>query len=505
MKNKISMTDCISGIEEVFNPLVTYEGSYVFNASLLSLTSKVDGKRNLVDEYLEKNLFSRIRQCFPNLDFIHAIRLFLVSDLDEVKGRNLRPSIDLFVEDMCANLTGGPMNLPVDEPLTKDVAVEYFRNIRKQIGQLERGEFTPLNEELNSKLKEVYKLNEEFRMKRYGFNYRPLSYVEFLTLNKESLTAFIVGLRSLFPLMEKNIDLKELEKCLDLDKFYLAIVRQLILTTKMCIENYGMVHNSFVFVETYMAALRFIMSQAPYNLTVSVEDLDGSRFKYSVSDAMREYNEIKLSHPEFQIHEIDEYADRDLRDLEVVKQTSQEVKDIIDSKQLAASWNFIENGSTGPRESSEEVVDLLKKKVTLKKPTREQLVQDVNDRMRLFESTNYVYKITGKNNFEGYVGYIYENGVVMFEKFYQIVGSYEPAHSNATYVMTFRNFVEMSKRTKVDIIEYIKQGGTDVRRLYHTTNWCDRVLQIVKGKTYDEKAMEKIDRLINSGELKKKV
>ena len=34
--------------------------------------------------------------------------------------------------------------------------------------------------------------------------------------------------------------------------------------------------------------------------------------------------------------------------------------------------------------------------------------------------------------------------------------------------MNFNNFVQMSKLTKTDIMAYIKNGGTDVRRVYHT-------------------------------------
>ena len=70
--------------------------------------------------------------------------------------------------------------------------------------------------------------------------------------------------------------------------------------------------------------------------------------------------------------------------------------------------------------------------------------------------------------------------------------------------MTFNNFVEMSKKTKTDIMAYIKNGGTDVRRVYHTNKWIDKMIAIITGKTYDEKAMERIDKLISEGKISKK-
>ncbi len=70
--------------------------------------------------------------------------------------------------------------------------------------------------------------------------------------------------------------------------------------------------------------------------------------------------------------------------------------------------------------------------------------------------------------------------------------------------MNFNNFVQMSKLTKTDIMSYIKSGGTDVRRVYHTNKWVDKMISIIAGKTYDEKAMERIDKLINEGQISKK-
>ena len=69
------------------------------------------------------------------------------------------------------------------------------------------------------------------------------------------------------------------------------------------------------------------------------------------------------------------------------------------------------------------------------------------------------------------------------------------------YKMTFDNFVEMSKKTKVEIIDYIKSGGSNVKRLYHTSTWFERVLQIIESDTYSKDAMEKIDALLNNGEI----
>ena len=125
--------------------------------------------------------------------------------------------------------------------------------------------------------------------------------------------------------------------------------------------------------------------------------------------------------------------------------------------------------------------------------------------MNFLDGTNYLYKMTGKNNFTGYIGYLYSNGVVVFEKYYKNYEIREPVESNATYVMNFNNFVQMSMLTKSEIMDYIRQGGNEVSRIYHTSTWCKRMMRVINGNVYDDKVVDAIDRLIDSGKITKKL
>jgi hypothetical protein len=303
---------------------------------------------------------------------------------------------------------------------------------------------------------------------------------------------------------DKPINLAELEECVDLEKFYLAMAKQLIEITNTTLKSDKAVHNSFVFVEKYIMAVKAARGKGTYSLSIETISMDGRKIKYTVDDAIREYNEIKVANPEFSVYHF-EADGRDYRDIDTVRDFTSEMEDYIESKKLQASWNFIRNGKKEVTPLDEDVVIRLKnKKQDKKKVTREEKLQAITDRMGFLDHTDYVYKMTGKDNFEGYVGYIYSNGIVVFEKFYKSVENHEPSTSNATYVMNFNNFVQMSKLTKTDIMAYIKNGGTDVRRVYHTNNWVDKMLQIITGKSYDEKAMDKINRLISEGKINKK-
>ena len=504
MKNNISISEYFDGINEIFNPTVAYHGNYAFSADVFSLAAKKEKGKNLVEQYFERKIYGPIKTLLPKMNFLRNPRLFVVSDLAGNYGRDLKFSIELFLIEFSYILTGTHYMVGDNPDTLKDETVQYFRNYRKQLNEIQNGNITDENREINENLRQDYILNEEARKKNMGRTYMPMSYAKYLEVKKEYITSFIVGLRGLFPLFDKKINLDELKDCLDLEKFYLAMAKQLIDVTHTTLKSEKAVHNSFVYVEKYIMAVKAAREKGTYDVKVDTITTDGSIIRYSVDDAIREYNEIKLANPNFAVYHF-EADGRDYRDIDTVTDFTAQMEEYIESKKLEASWNFIRNGKKVVTPVSDDVIDRLKDvKPGKKKVTREERVQAVTDRMSFLDHTDYVYKMTGKDNFEGYIGYIYSNGTVIFEKFYKSLDNHEPSTSNATYVMTFSNFVEMSKKTKLEIMEYIKHGGTDVRRVYHTNKWIDKMISIITGKSYDQKAMEKIDRLINEGQISKK-
>lgn len=490
--------DLIKGIEEVFNPAMTYEGNYGFHLNLLFEVSKVKNGKNLVEEYFEKNYYKKIRESFNGAKFVQNPPLFLVSDLNGDYGRSLNVSLHLFIESMFFSLTGTNLHLDPLESLDLTIpnVVSLARDYRKKITLIQNGE---KDVDIIDSLNNIYEMNEASRKILHGNDTIPLPYDYFLDVLKENITTFIVGLKYLVRNI-KPIDLKELEACLDLDKFYLAMAKQLIEITKLTCEEDNLVHNSFSFVHRYVDVIEAIRSKEPYNLKTKVYLLNEEVIEYSVNDLIREYNEIKFKHPEARAYYVDINETDDFRNIEVAMELSKRIENMIASKELAASWDFISKGTRDVKKINKDgVVNQVPKMI--KPKTLEEKQQLVNYRRDFLEETNYLYKIMGKNNFVGYVGYIYENGSVIFEKYYKKVDSLEPVDTNATYVMTFDNFVEMSKKTKVEIIDYIKSGGSNVKRLYHTSTWFERVLQIIESDTYSKDAMEKIDALLNNGEI----
>ena len=248
-----SIKEYFDGIGEIFNPNVSYEGNYAFCVDVFSMVGKKQTGKNLVDEYLEKKYYKQIREILQKMKFSANPKLFVVSDLSGNYGRNLKMSIELFIMEFAHILTGSTINFSGNDETIKDEAVQFFRNYRKQLSEIQNGNITEENKSINENLRKDYILNEEHRKKVMGREYRPISYERYLEVKKDYITNFIVGLRYLVPMFDKPINLEELQECLDLEKFYLAMAKQMIDVTHTTLNSPDKaVHNSFVFVEKYI-------------------------------------------------------------------------------------------------------------------------------------------------------------------------------------------------------------------------------------------------------------
>lgn len=124
-----------------------------------------------------------------------------------------------------------------------------------------------------------------------------------------------------------------------------------------------------------------------------------------------------------------------------------------------------------------------------------------------FENSNYIYKIFGINKFEGYIGYIYPNGRVVMEKFYDDIKNKKVSTLSATYIMNIYNFIEISKLNKIEIIDLIMNNpSSNIYRVYHVKNiknWAAKVSQYISGNDYTKDVISYIDNLINKNTISK--
>lgn len=115
------------------------------------------------------------------------------------------------------------------------------------------------------------------------------------------------------------------------------------------------------------------------------------------------------------------------------------------------------------------------------------------EKKEFFDSSDPFVKVMGKDTFDGYVGYIYPNGTVILDKFYDNVKTKKLAEEHAIYCMKLDDFYLLSQLSKSTII-----AGKLCKRFYHRGDWQSRVKKEISGVAKDDVAYKsKLLELIN--------
>lgn len=215
--------------------------------------------------------------------------------------------------------------------------------------------------------------------------------------------------------------------------------------------------------------------------------------QYSYNQLKCEFNKFMREHPDIPMTEltISEIKANNLG--ENLEKSKEYIETKITQEQLnilASDWEIIKSG-----EGESRVPGLYTRSNT---PGNKKISAITTEmREEFFESSGYKYKIKGINKFDGYQGYIYTNGLVVFEVL-------NDAKCNRTYIMNIDNFIELSKLTKPEISDYINSTETpDVIRKNHTSKWEDNIKKIVFGEGYTDDINGRINEIIAEGKLKK--
>lgn len=115
------------------------------------------------------------------------------------------------------------------------------------------------------------------------------------------------------------------------------------------------------------------------------------------------------------------------------------------------------------------------------------------EKKAFFDSSDPFIKVVGKDTFDGYVGYIYPNGTVILDKFYENAKTKKLAEDEAIYCMKLDDFYLLSQLSKSTII-----AGKLCKRFYHRGDWQSRVQKEITGSPKSEVAYKtKLLELIN--------
>lgn len=490
MDKEKMMSDFFKGSEDVLNPPYAYAGGgATFSVGILDSCSKYNGKSNMFKDYLQEEYIDKIEKIIGSHIFCYELEWDLKPNGN---GKGLHLSLPFILRTICYYLVGDISYCSNPELLNYDEHKEYLRKFLRQytktISMIEMGNVSRDYKNMEEKLKTFYIKSQKSR--------KFSSYFVFLDELYKMINTFLGKYDQLAEICKKTIDFKKLDECLDLEKFYFAMCYICLAANMMSDEEKGILRPHFSYVIQYMRNLEELGDN--YDIVLKIRDNDRKSHKINLAMLKKDYLLLMSKHPEVRNFN----GNFDIMDgCQNFNEISEKIKEAQKDKELQASWTFIKKGEGGYSLNSEKSSSFENTDSLEKKQFQDEL--ELEKRISFFENSPYLYRLEGKNKFKGYVAYVYGNGYVVFEKFYKGNNSFELAEG-ATYVMDITNFLEMSKKTKTEIIEYIKSGNTDVRRKYHSKNWEKSMKQIIDGNGYDQDVKSTIENLVASGLINKK-
>ena len=120
-----------------------------------------------------------------------------------------------------------------------------------------------------------------------------------------------------------------------------------------------------------------------------------------------------------------------------------------------------------------------------------------------FAATDPFFRVKGVNTFKGYIGYIYKNGKVVLEKYYDNPKNHKLTKGAAIYTMNIEDFYRLSHYPRRIIIQMLKNDPS-IGRFPHDSkeNWKKEVEKIIYKDNDKSKTVEEVKELIRRKKMK---
>lgn len=508
-------------INELFNPNMFYTGEILLGSlnvdeDILLMNAKSKQGKNKYYSFLQKYYYEPLAHILNSKSLSYTIPPSISICHGNDGKRHTRFS---FMTYVYGKISGTLIPNEYQNELHEiglDYTEEQLNAFLKNMLRSERKKFDSVktNGKQSPYFEDVYNLYS-----MYVKEGSKMSFNEFLDGMISGYVKSTFATRYYLEFFNHEINVDELVQCFDYDKFCLLAVRSILDGCFFVEQSDNLVHNSAIFIIKYLEAVERIRQLNPnYNCSIrAIEVQSGKLRNYTIDDITEEFNLLMSRHPEFKRYHISQtridellrmynYDEDFIATFDIQSKDAQLIIDILqkieDNRSLLASWDIIPKGK---REKQETITVPRESSVTLDEQEKIRRMLITKDYL---ENSFYLFSLEGINEFEGYQGYLYANGTVAFEKFYENVKTKRISKSAATYIMKLDNFVEVSKLSRSEIIAKIKSGEVEgVERIYHHRDmerWKSEFKQAITGSDYTVQVEEYIDELLNTKELNKK-
>lgn len=221
-------------------------------------------------------------------------------------------------------------------------------------------------------------------------------------------------------------------------------------------------------------------------------NLKGKTITTTPAAIYQRYQELLISRPE--LHVID------FNQLDFSGMKLDEVEDFMAEylKDLKANWEFLPRDDTSLEHQTLDSIRTSSLEYSEEDRTleRERLVRLYMAKKEFWDSTEPFYRIKGKNTFDGYVGYIYTNGKVLLDKYYENAKTGRLAEGQAIYSMDINDFYQMSQLPKQALIRH-----PACNRIIHRGNWQEKVTSMIENEGNSFQSAQQVNQLMKKGSV----
>lgn len=354
---------------------------------------------------------------------------------------------------------------------------------------------------LNKREKEELKIELNSLKSRKGYVI-PLN--EYLKYKIDALLTWRKNISSLLYFYDKPIDEERMLGMYDSQSLFFYIAYLYLVFNIEYHNSTGEFHECLEYPINFKTFIdKQIEKDKNFNLAISGEFKFGNKKLFNITylDFLKLYDQIICKVPKDKMFT----SSRSMEGLSVEEASQARLDEYIKSrsKELSVDWELIKTGTTDDHINKTRSSSIFNEKHYTTNDEYQKREEDIQKRLNTLQTDTVYYKIQGINKFEGYIGFIYSNGLVVFEKFYE---NKKPCINNATYVMDIKEFVYFSSLSKPEIIDFIKDHGNDkVKRVFHTIHWDKNIIREIHKKGYDRDTLFEIDQIIDSNNLSRKI
>lgn len=464
----------------VFDPIPSYSGDWFFTID--NLKRNVNSV-NLWDDFYRKTYQEPLEKIFKTSSVLD----FKVGMINKPNANNIGRCLqynkmDFFVE-LINLLNQNIDNYGLDENERKnriDALINHIKDTNENLNIY----FSEAFKEKMKKLKDV--IDKEFNsdyfevaMQDYAPFKSKISFTDYIKSLYEMASIYQMGLLRLGDFFDRNIDFNELYSLFEPDIFYLLFAKIIFETNIESEKNDNKLQNNYRYLGYYKAVLSEVIKEDNnYNRKIVFYLNDGSEIRYSVWEFINDYELLKERHPEIKdikLPKLDESDKDKYKDIKLMDKLS-----MLHSGDVKVNWNFLNQDESIKKGNANT-----------------DLIHQVNMRINILENSGFIGKpLKGLNTFMGYYAFIYPNGLVIIEKFWEDIEGINPSLNSGTYIICIDDFIELSKKSGISIVEYMKTL-TNVKRIFHTSinNWQRNLYDTINGKYRLEDAINFINSM----------